>query len=81
MTDHGKPVDAVYVDFCIAFDSVCHRYLIKNMKAMEIHPEINRWIEKFLKNNNFRVKFGDHHSSQATVKSGVPQCSVLGLAL
>ncbi len=50
MTDQGEPVDVVYLDFSKAFDSVCHRLLIKKMEAMGIHPEINRWVEKFLNN-------------------------------
>ncbi len=45
MTDQGEPVDLVYLDFSKAFDSVCHRLLIKKMKAMGIHPKINRLVE------------------------------------
>ncbi len=48
------------------------------MEAMGIHPKINRWVEGFLNNGNFRVKLGDHHPSVGAVKSGVPQGSVLG---
>ncbi len=42
MTDQGEPVDVAYLDFSKAFDSVCHRLLIKKMEAMGIHPKINR---------------------------------------
>ncbi len=55
-----------------------HRLLIKKMEAMGIHPKINRWVEEFLNNRNFRVKLGDHHSSEGTVICEVPQGSVLG---
>ncbi len=78
MTDQGEPVDVVYLDFSKAFDSVCHRLLVKKMEAMWIHPKINRWVEEFLNNRTFRVKLDDHHSSVSAVKSGVPQGSVLG---
>ncbi len=78
MTDQGEPVDVVYLDFSKAFDSVCHRLLIKKMEAMGIHPKINRWVEKFRNYRTFRVKLGDHNSSAGTVKSWVPQGSVLG---
>ncbi len=37
-----------------------------------------QWVEEFLNNRTFRVKFGDHHSSESAVKSGVPQGSVPG---
>ncbi len=78
MTDQGEPVDVVYLDFSKAFNSVCHRLLIKKMEAMEIHPKINRWVEEFLNTRTFRVKLGNHHSSEVVVKRGVPQGSVLG---
>ncbi len=78
MTDQGEPVDVVYLDFSKAFGSLCHRLLIKKMEATGVHPKIYRWVEEFLNNRTFRVKLGDHHSSEGAVKSGVPQGSVLG---
>ncbi len=36
------------------------------------------WVEEFLNNRTFRVKLGDHHSSEGAIKKGVPQGSVLG---
>ncbi len=41
MTDHGKPVDVVYLDFSKAFDSVCHRLLVKKMVAVGINLKGN----------------------------------------
>ncbi len=81
MPDQGEPVDVVYLDFSKAFDYLCHRLLIKKMEAMGVHPKVNRWVEEFLNNRTFRVKLGDHHSSEGAVKRGVPQGSVLGLLL
>ncbi len=78
MTDQGEPVDVVYLDFSKAFDSVCHRLLIKKMEAMGIHPKINRWVEEYLNSRTVRVKLADHHSSVGDVKSGVPKSYVLG---
>ncbi len=78
MTDQSEPVDVVNLNFSKAFNSVCHRLLIKKMEAMAIHPKINRWVEEILNNRTFRVKLGDHHSSEGAVKSGVLQGSVLG---
>ncbi len=78
MTDQGEPVDVVYLDFSKAFDSVCHRLLIKKMEAMGIHPKMNRRVEEFLNNRTFRVKLGDHQSSVDAVKRGVLQGSALG---
>ncbi len=78
MTDQEEHVDVVYLDFSKAFDSVCHRLLIKKMEAMGIHPKIDRWVEEFLNNRTFRVKLGDHHLNVGAVKSGVPKGSVRG---
>ncbi len=78
MTDQGEPVDVVHLDFSKAFDSVCHRMLVKMMVAMGINLKIARWVEEFLNNGTFRVKLGGHFSSEGIVKSGVPQGSVLG---
>ncbi len=40
MTDQGEPVDVVYLDFSKAFDSVCHRLLVKKMVAKGIHLKL-----------------------------------------
>ncbi len=78
MTDQGEHVDVVCLDFSKAFDSVCHRLLVKKTVAMEINLKIARWVEEFLKNRTVRVKLGSHLSVKGIVKSGVPQGSVLG---
>ncbi len=78
ITDQGEPVDVVYLDFSKAFDSVCHRLLVKKMVAMGIHLKITGFVKEFLKNTTFRVKLTGHLSSYGIVKSGVSQGSVLG---
>ncbi len=78
MTDQCEPVDVVYLHFWKAFDSVCHRLLVKKMVAMGIRLKTKRWVEEFLKNRAFRVKLRGHLSSEGIVKSGVLQGSVLG---
>ncbi len=44
MTDQGKPVDVIYLDFSKVFDSVCHRLLVKKMAAMGINLKITRLV-------------------------------------
>ncbi len=44
---------------------------------MGIHVKINHFVQK-VRNRTFEVKLGGRLSSEGTVKSGVPQVSVLG---
>ncbi len=37
MSDQGEPVDVVYLDFSKAFDSLCHRMLVKKMVQIGIY--------------------------------------------
>ncbi len=78
MTDQSEPIGVVYLDFSNAFNSVCHRLLVKKMIAMGINLKITRCVEVFVKNRTFGVNLGGYHSSEGIVKSGVPQGSVLG---
>ncbi len=71
-------MDVVYMDFWKAFDSVCHRLLVKKMVALGINLKITRWVEEFLNNMTFQVKLRGHLSNEGIIKSGVPQGSVLG---
>ncbi len=78
MTDQGAPIDVVYLDFSKAFDSVCHRKLVKKMIAMGINLKITHCVEVFLKDRTFRVNLGGHNSSEDIVKSDVLQGSLRG---
>ncbi len=67
MTDQGEPVDAEYLDFSEAFDSVCNLLIAKKTVAMGIHLKITCWVEEFLKNRTFQVKLGGHLSSEVSL--------------
>ena len=47
--DQGGSIDAVYMDFRKAFDSVPHRRLMLKLQAHGITGQIHHWIEDFLK--------------------------------
>lgn len=76
--DDGKPVDAIYLDFSKAFDSVPHVRLMKKMEAYGIRGHVRNWISDFLSNRKQRVKISGSASGWEEVTSGVPQGSVLG---
>ena len=53
--DQGFPVDAIYLDFSKAFDTVPHQRLLKKLEAHGISGKVNNWIEKWLTNRKQRV--------------------------
>ena len=73
-----KQVDAVYLDFAKAFDSVVHSKLLYKLKIIGFGDSLVRWINSFLVDRFQCVKVNDCMSEFAPVLSGIPQGSVLG---
>ena len=71
-------VDAAYLDFSKAFDSVPHRRLLGKLESYGIHGTLLQWIESFLSDRTQTAMLNGHPSSPGPVVSGVPQGSVLG---
>ena len=72
------PVDAIYLDFWKAFDTVPHKRLLSKVKSLSITGKILKWIESFLTGRTQRVIVKGVLSDPLSVWSGVPQGSVLG---
>ena len=76
--DKGYPVDIIYIDFSKAFDIVPHQRLLKKMENLGIAGNTLQWIKSFLSDRKQRVRVKNEFSSWTSVKSGIPQGSVLG---
>ena len=50
--DSGAPIDAIYLDFRKAFDSVPHQRLTRKLKAYGVTDKPLRWIRDFLTGRN-----------------------------
>ena len=77
-TVDGHVVDAIYMDFAKAFDTVPHRRLIGKMEAYGISGEILEWVKDYLHERTQTVLVNGEKSYTAPVLSGIPQGTCLG---
>ena len=71
--DNGIPVDAIYLDFSKAFDSVPHERLLHKLEAYGVSGRVKDWIRDFLIGRKQRVGVNGSYSNWTDVISGVPQ--------
>ena len=76
--EKSNNVDVIYLDFTKVFDKVDHGILLNKLKKIGIKGKIGVWIHNFLSNKQQFVAANGTTSSEAQVRSGVPQGSVLG---
>ena len=76
--DNGINIDAVYMDYQKAFDTVPHRRLILKIKAYGFTPSIVAWLEDFLTERKQVVNIKGERSRSKQIKFGIPQEAVLG---
>lgn len=74
----GKQVDAIFMDFAKAFDTVSHNKLLFKLDLILKNTQLLNWISGYLLNRKQYVSFNEHCSRTVPVDSGVPQGSVLG---
>ncbi len=64
-----------------AFDTINHNILVSKLEHYGIRGVAKKWFENYLCNRKQIVKYNGIQSEKMTIKSGVPQGSVLGLLL
>ena len=79
--DQNIPVDAIYLDFRKAFDTVPHKRLLSKLQGYGIQSNLLNWIGDFLSDRTQYVNVNGECSESVPVSSGVPQGSVLGPSL
>ena len=75
--DEDYGIDAIYLDYCKAFDTVPHKRLIIRLQDYGINGKLLNWLTDFLTIRKMRVDINGSLSSWADIISGVPQGSVL----
>ena len=73
-----QQIDAILLDFSKAFDKVDHEGLILKLEHLGIRNSLLNWARSFLIGRNQRVLVEGNASTPTSVKSGVPQGTVLG---
>jgi endonuclease/exonuclease/phosphatase family metal-dependent hydrolase len=72
-------IDVIYFDFAKAFDSVSHDLILNKLKFnYNIDGLMLKFVKSYLEGRKQQVVIGGYKSSILTVKSGVPQGSILG---
>ena len=62
-----------FADFRKGFDLVDHNIIIDELKRLDVHPSIVRWIYDFLTDHEQCVKIDNYYSSWKKTNGGLPQ--------
>jgi retron-type reverse transcriptase len=69
------------LDISKSFDTLDHTPLIEKIADSSLHPNIVRWLSAYISGRKAWCVYGPAKSKSRTLRSGVPQGSVLSPAL
>ena len=76
--DRGDNVEAVFLDLSKAYDRVSVPGLMSKMSQAGFSQNMLQWFSSFLERRQQQVLVNGSYSSWETVRSGIPQGTVLG---
>jgi len=76
--DKGGTVDALYLDFAKAFDTVPHQRLLIKLEGYGVNGKLLEWFKDFLLGKRQRVVVAGSFLEWTQVLSGILQGSLLG---
>ena len=71
-------IDAIYLDYRTAFDSVNHKRLLSKLHNFGIRGSLLLWLTSYLNDRTCQVRIKNAISSSFSITSGVPQGSHIG---
>ena len=69
--DSGNAVDAIYLDFRKAFDTIPHKRILAKLEGYGVTSKCLAWINAFLVARKQRIIINGHESSWEDVTSGI----------
>lgn len=76
--DNKQPSVGIFLDLSKAFDTVCHKTLLRKLQSYGLRGRVYDLLKSYLTDRQQWVSIGDSISGARTVNYGVPQGTVLG---
>jgi hypothetical protein len=70
--ENGMEVDCIYTDFTKAFDKISHQVIVEKLSKIGFGGNLLCWLQSFLSNRKYAVRFGNSSSFEFMGTSGVP---------